>query len=617
MQQLDSRSDGASLDTVGENIRGMRKLFPDAFTEGRVDFDVLRGLLGDYVDDEQERYSFSWHGKSAARRIAQTPSTGTLRPCPGESMDWDTTQNLFIEGDNLEVLKLLQKSYYGRVKLIYIDPPYNTGGEFIYPDKFEDNLSTYLKYSGQIDDRGFRLAANAETSGRYHTNWLNMMYPRLKLARNLLCEDGVVFISIDDHEVANLRRLCDEIFGDENFVATVIWQKVYAPKNSARHFSEDHDYILVYAKRGDLWTPRLLDRTADQDALYKNPDGDPRGPWMSDNLTARNAYKDGRYEVTGPTGGCFAPPKGRYWVVSEEKFRKLDGDDRVWWGADRGNMPRLKRFLSEVSSGRVPQTLWTYKEVGHTQEAKKELIEYVQFEHTENVLNSVKPSRLIRRILSLATDKDGSDIVLDFFAGSGSTAQAVLQQNLDDGGNRRFLLVQLPEPLPIPETCVRTIADLAKSRIRNVIKAEASGSSQTPGFKVLKLAASCLRSWDSDGDNLEKTLFEAVENMKPDRTGDDLLHELMLKYGLDLSVSVDIRNVEGRRAFVVAHGALIAVLEGPITERVADGIVRIRTELKPEVMRVLFRDADFANDVQKTNVSQILKNAGIEDVRSV
>ena len=298
MEPLNPATDGASANIVGENLAKLRELFPDAFTENsedgeprwKVDFDALREVLGDAIEGKSERYSFTWNGKGRAKLIANTPTTATLRPCPEESVNWDTTKNLFIEGDNLEVLKLLQKSYHRKVKMIYIDPPYNTGNEFIYPDKFQDNLDTYLRYSGQVDDEGFKLSANAETGGRFHTNWLNMMYPRLRLARSLLKDDGILFVSIDDHEVSNLRSLCDEVFGEENFIATVIWQKVYAPKNSARHFSEDHDYVLVYARNAEVWRPYLLPRTAEQDALYTNPDDDPRGPWMSDNLTARNHY---------------------------------------------------------------------------------------------------------------------------------------------------------------------------------------------------------------------------------------------------------------------------------------------------------------------------------------
>jgi adenine-specific DNA-methyltransferase len=322
MRKLDPQKDGTSANILRDNIEHLKELFPDCVTEGKVDFDVLRQLLGGEIDDRPERYSFSWNGKSLARRIAQTPSTGTLRPCPEESVNWDMTQNIFIEGDNLEVLKLLQKSYHKRVKMIYIDPPYNTGNEFIYPDKYQDNLDTYLRYTGQTDERGLRLSANADTSGRYHTNWLNMMLPRLKLARNLLSDDGAIFVSIDDHEQGNLRALCDEVFGEENFVATLIWQKVFSPKNTAKYFSGDHDYIAVYARQKEQWTPQLLARSDDAVARYSNPDQDPRGPWASSDLAARNYYSEGRYTIEGPTGRKFEPGKGLYWRHSKDKFEE-------------------------------------------------------------------------------------------------------------------------------------------------------------------------------------------------------------------------------------------------------------------------------------------------------
>ena len=342
MQKLTANDpETKSPDLVAENVSRLRALFPELVTEGpdgvAVNLDVLKQLVGDRtVTDAEEKYGLNWHGKRRARQLALTPSTGTLRPCPEDSVDWDTTQNLMIEGDNLEVLKLLQKSYAGKIKLIYIDPPYNTGNEFIYPDDFKDSVKNYLELTGQIGEGGKKLSSNTEASGRFHTDWLNMMYPRLRLARSLLRGDGCIFISIDDHEVGSLRKICDEIFGGENFVATVIWQKVYAPKNTARHFSEDHDYIVVYAKNSSEWTPELLRRTEAQDALYKNPDEDPRGPWMSDNLTARNYYGDGRYDLIGPTGKKFTPGTGWYWRSSLSKFQELDADNRIWWGANRG-----------------------------------------------------------------------------------------------------------------------------------------------------------------------------------------------------------------------------------------------------------------------------------------
>jgi adenine-specific DNA-methyltransferase len=457
-----------SPDLAAANLDQVKVLFPEAFTEGRIDFDVLKGLLGEAVDERQEKYGLTWHGKRRARQIALTPSTGTLRPCPEESVDWDKTQNLMIEGDNLEVLKLLQRSYAGKVKLIYIDPPYNTGKEFVYPDNFQDNIKNYLELTGQVAGDGRKISTNTEASGRFHTDWLNMLYPRLRLARSLLMDNGVIFVSISDHEVHNLRSLMNEIFGEENFIATVIWQKVYSPKNSARHFSEDHDYVVVYARNGEIWTPCLLPRTEEMEARYINFDNDPRGPWKPGDLSARNYYGEGTYSVSCPSGRTIeGPPSGRYWVISRDKFDELESDGRIWWGADGNNVPAIKRFLSEVQQGRVPQTLWSYDEVGHTQEAKKELICNVNFPNSDAVFETPKPTRLIHRMLQLATKSDDSSLVLDFFAGSGSTLHGIMSQNSADGGNRRCILVQLPEPLPnSAEGTLSTIAEITKERIR-------------------------------------------------------------------------------------------------------------------------------------------------------
>jgi adenine-specific DNA-methyltransferase len=644
IEKLNPGTDGTSKDLLAENIEKLRELFPEAFTESsdekgsrwKVNFDCLREILGNFVEEKQERYNFSWYGKSRARMIAQTPSTGTLRPCPEESVDWDSTKNIFIEGDNLEVLKLLQKSYHKKVKMIYIDPPYNTGNEFIYPDKFSDNLETYLKYTRQIDSEGRKFSVNTEQGGRYHTNWLNMMFPRLKLARNLLKDDGAIFISIDDHECSRLHQLCNEIFGEENFIATVIWQKVFSPKNTAAYFSEDHDYVLVYAKRKEKWSPQLLPRSEEAVARYTNADKDPRGEWSSSDLTARNFYGDGQYEVTGPTGKTFGPGKGRYWRQNITKFKELDEDGRIWWGADQNNMPRLKRFLSEVKDGVVPQTLLLHKIGGNTQEAKKELLEYAQFNETENVLNSVKPTKLLRHLLKIASTSNQEDIILDFFAGSAPLGHALMLQNHKDKGNRKYILVQLPEPLPKDEPNVKTIADLGKSRLRNVAKFLTSKrgkenfdkQNKLPGineifpqsdlgFKVFKLDSSNIIPWDADFDNLEDALFKAVENIKSDRSESDVLYELLLKYGLDLAVPIEKREINKKTVYIIGAGALIVCLDKDITLDTVQGIAQLKQELNPAVMRVVFRDSGFRDDVVKTNTIQILKQAGIEDVKSL
>ena len=616
-----------SVDLIDDNVAQMKALIPEAFTEGKIDFDVLRQILGDAVDDSEEKYGLNWHGKRRARRLALTPSTGTLRPCPEESVDWDSTQNLMIEGDNLEVLKLLQKSYSGKVKLIYIDPPYNTGNEFIYPDNFTNTIENYLGLTGQTDRESQKLSSNTEASGRFHTAWLNMMFPRLKLARTLLAEDGSVFISIDDNEVNRLRIICDDVFGEENFIATVIWQKVYAPKNSARHLSVDHDYILVYARNAESWRPKLLPRSEEADARYRNIDDDLRGRWKPSDLTARNFYSKGEYEVMGPTGKTFTSGVGRYWRQSQESFQQMDQDNRIWWGPNGDAMPAQKRFLSEVQEGMVPQTIWYYKDVGHTQEAKKELINYVPFKRNENVLNSVKPTRLIQQILLMGTVADTEDIVLDFFAGSATTGHPVLTQNRADGGNRRFVCVQMGEPLPKPEEAFGSIFQIGTTRLRNVA-AELAGTNPplSPvgdfGFRVFKLDTSNIHGWDPDPDNLEQCLLDHVNHVKEGRTEQDILYELLFKRGLDLCAPVEARELAGKQVNAVGDGALIACLAEDIpqgeVEELAGGIAGWRDELQNTAdTTVVFRDSAFADDVAKSNCTEILRQRGIRNVRSI
>lgn len=619
-----------SADLVADNIARLKALFPELVTEGKhgasVNVDVLKALVGDAtVTDAEERYGLNWHGKRRARQLALTPSTGTLRPCPEDSVDWDTTQNLMIEGDNLEVLKLLQKSYGGKVKLIYIDPPYNTGKDFVYPDNFQDSIKNYLEVTGQTKG-GARIVSNTDASGRFHTDWLNMMYPRLKLAHGLLKHDGVIFVSIADHEIHNLRAVMDEIFGEENFIAAVIWQKVFSPKNSARHFSEDHDYVVIYAKSAEVWAPKLLPRTEEMEARYSNPDDDPRGPWTSGDLSARNFYGEGTYPVVCPSGRIIdGPPPGTYWRVSKEKFDALDADHRIWWGADRSNMPRLKRFLSEVKSGRVPQTLWTYDEVGHTQEAKKELIAAVQFPNSDVVFETPKPTRLLRRILQLTTTPNDGDMVLDFFAGTGSTMDAVFQQNAEDGGDRRCLLVQLPEPLLGGESAGwSSVVDITKARLGGAaakLRKEKPGAQVDTGFRVYKLDSSNIRAWQPTGD-VAGDLLSNVDHLVEGRTEADLLTELLLKLGLDLCVPIVERQIAGKTVHSIGGGVLIACLDPRIAEAdaepLAQGIAQWLAELAPAGERTcVFRDSAFANDVAKTNLAAILDQHGVHHVRSL
>ncbi|MGH8593582.1 MAG: site-specific DNA-methyltransferase [Gammaproteobacteria bacterium] len=623
-EKLDLRSHDIAEDKRQELLR----LFPEVRTEGgKLDFERLKLALGEAVDVGKERYGMNWPGKAECFKTIQAPNLATQRPRPEDSVNFDTTENLIIEGDNLEVIKLLQKSYLGKIKLIYIDPPYNTGNDFIYPDNYTESLQTYLEYTGQVDTEGRRFGTNTEADGRFHSKWLNMMYPRLYLARNLLREDGVILISCDDNEVHNLRGVMNEVFGEENFIGTVIWQKVYSPKNSARHFSEDHDYVLVYARHGEVWRPELLPRTDEMEARYDNPDNDPRGPWKPGDLSARNYYSEGTYAITCPSGRLIeGPPPGTYWRVSKEKFLRLDRDKRIWWGRDGNNVPAIKRFLSEVKQGRVPQTFWPYSEVGHTQDAKRELLEYVSFEHTDNVLDTVKPTQLIRRMLQLATRPRQEDLVLDFFAGSGPVGHAVIDQNREDGGNRRFILVQLPEPLPRPEKQLRTIADITKERVRRVIKKlndEDAGkldlenrSKQDRGFRVFKLAESNFKPWNAevpkDAEGLVRQLEMHIDHIREGRPAEDILYEILLKSGFPLTTPVDSLSLAGKSVHSVASGALLICLERKLTLE----LIRAMAEQKPE--RVVCLDQGFAgNDRLKANAVQIFKTKGVTSFKTV
>ena len=624
-----------SADLVADNIAKLKSMFSELVTEttqsgkttATLNVEVLKNLIGDATAVEsEEKYGLNWHGKRRARQIALTPSTGTLRPCPEQSVEWDTTQNLMIEGDNLEVLKLLQKSYAGKVKLIYIDPPYNTGKDFVYPDNFQDNIKNYLELTGQTES-GRKISSNTDASGRFHTDWLNMIYPRLKLAHSLLQSDGVVFVSIADHEIHNLRAAMNEVFGEENFVATVIWQKVYSPKNSARHFSEDHDYIVVYAKNSETWTPRLLPRTEEMEARYANQDNDPRGPWKAGDLSARNFYGEGTYPITTPSGRQLpGPPPGTYWRVSRPKFDELDSDNRIWWGSDGNNVPAIKRFLSEVKDGRVPQTLWTYEEVGHTQEAKKELIATVDFPNSDVVFDTPKPTRLLRRILQLTTSPDGNDLVLDFFAGTGSTMDAVYQQNAEDGGKRRCILVQLPEPLAGGEVAGWTsIADITRARLVGAGKRHRAADpmfSGDVGFRTFKLDTSNIRAWNPNVSDLAGSLLANLEHIEDGRSESDVLYEILIKLGLDLCVPADLREIAGKPVHSIGGGTLMACLHEHISvtdaEPLALGIAAWREEQTTAgATTAVFRDSAFENDVAKSNLAAILEQHGIKQVRSL
>lgn len=627
MEKITAASPEAqSADLVAGNIEQLKALFPELITEGpngtAVNVDVLKALVGDQtVTDADEKYGLNWHGKRRARQLALTPSTGTLRPCPDESVDWDTTQNLMIEGDNLEVLKLLQKSYAGKVKLIYIDPPYNTGKDFVYPDNFQDNIKNYLELTGQIEG-GQKISSNTEASGRFHTDWLNMMYPRLILAKQLLHKDGAIFISIDDNEFNNLKKLCDQVFNEENFVNTIVWEKRYSPQNAVQWFSESHDFILVYARNKEVWKPNLLDRSEEMNARYRNLDNDPRGDWKPENATAQAGHGTASqfYELTSPSGQTFHPPKGRCWVYTKPRMEEMIADNRVWFGSSGNNAPAIKRFLTEVKQGIACQTIWKYEEVGHNQEGKKE----IKILFPEDVpFDTPKPTRLINRIIELTTATQEQGLILDFFSGSGTTGHATYLSNALDGGNRKFILVQLPEALE--GVAYPNIAEVTKERLRRAgakVKADNPLFVGDTGFRVFKLDTSNIRAWNPRPDDLDTILFDHQDHLLEGRSEADVLYELLLKLGLDLCVPVEQRSIEGLDVHAVGGGVLLACLAEKITreqvEPLAQGIIAWHKELAPAGdTTCVFRDSAFADDVAKTNMAAILQQHGIANVRSL
>ena len=643
MQKLTANDpETKSPDTVVENVSRLRALFPELVTEGpdgvAVNLDVLKQLVGDRtVTDAEEKYGLNWHGKRRARQLALTPSTGTLRPCPEDSVDWDTTQNFMIEGDNLEVLKLLQKSYAGKIKLIYIDPPYNTGKDFVYPDNFQDSIRNYLELTKQTEG-GRKASSNTEANGRFHTDWLSMIYPRLKLARSLLRNDGAIFISIDDSEVGNLRAVCDEVFGQENFIVPIIWQKRITPENR-RAFSFEHDYILCYARSGEAFVEsrHLLPLTDEARARYKNPDRDHRGDWQSIPAIAQAGHgtKSQFYKLHTPDGRLLDPPPGCCWRYTEDRMKEEVADNRIWFGADGTGVPRIKRFLGDAKQGLTPSTMWSAKDVGANEHAKKQLS---QLFDGDVVFDSPKPVGLVDHMLSICTDNDHVDVVLDFFAGSGTTAHAVVARNAADGGNRRFVLVQLPEPLD-PEAkeqktaadyCdklnkSRTIAELTKERLRRAAKKVCEDNplfAGDLGFRVFKLDSSNIQTWDPDRADLAASLEAHAKNLKEDRTEQDILFELLLKLGLDLCVPIVQRTIAGKAIHSIGGGVLLVCLADSIMQAEAEplalGVVAWHKEQAPVGESiVVFRDSAFTDDVAKTNLAAIIQQHGLETVRSL
>ena len=619
-----------SADPVVDNIAQLAGLFPEAVAEGKVDFDALRTLFGDAVDESDEKYRLTWHGKSRARKLAAAATTGTLRPCPEESVAWESTRNLMIEGDNLEVLKLLRSSYTNKVKLIYIDPPYNTGKDFVYRDNYKDGIRNYLKVTGQLDGNGDKLCSNGDASGRFHTNWLNMMYPRLKVARSLLRQDGLIAVSIDQGELSNLQKIMEEIFGEDNLFAILTRRAMHTVRNSSKDFNLHADYLLVYGRNKEWFEEspeRYIRQRQDKSASYPHDDGDGRGAYKLDPLHARNYYTP--YEHRFENGVVWSPPNGRYPAYARDTLARMEKESRIAF--ERGE-PKAKRYLAEVQKGVPPNTVLDPKDVGFNAEGTRELRKVLG---ADKVFPQPKPTRLIRYLLDLTNDPDA--IVLDFFAGAGTTGHAVMAQNFEDNGNRRCFLVQLPEPVDEKNneqiTAVEflkaadkplTIAEITKERLRRApgVLASTATKSVDVGFRVFKLDSSNVRAWEPERTDLAGSVMEYVEHIKPDRSEDDLFYELLLKLGYDLCAPVERREIVGKRVHVVDNGALVTCLSESIKNSEAKelvlGIVAWRDELEDtDDLTVFFRDSAFESELAKANVVELLRQYDIKDLRSV
>ncbi len=666
-----------TLSGTEENIRRIAELFPSCVTEvsrnGKteqaIDFDALRRELQDTLaEDGEERYQFTWPDKRKAKRLAHTKINATLRPCREESVDFDTTHNLYIEGDNLDVLKCLKETYSGQVKMIYIDPPYNTGNDFVYEDDFSESAADYLARSGQYDDQGNRLVTNKESNGRFHTDWLNMIYPRLIVARDLLTEDGVIFISIDDNEVENLRKVCDEVFGECNFVAQVVWERAYSPINLMKHFSTSHDYILVYARNMELAECLGIPRTAEANDRYTNPDNDPRGVWKPSDLSVGPAVESNIYPITTPSGRIVEPPAGRSWSLSAKAFAERLADNRIWFGPNGDGVPCMKRFLSELrKQGMTPMTIWKYTEVGHSQDATKDLAKLFD---GKKYFDYPKPVELLKRCLSLYAPQDC--LVMDFFSGSGTFAHAVMELNAEDGGKRKYILVQATEKMVNPanvslkfdtipqfaeerirragkqikekmsveiDTLARQIETLSKARpsatasllpitVQQEIFAQSFKEKAQPlkdklddlsyrsirldiGFRVLKLASSnMLDVFYTPAELRQDDLFSLADNIRPDRTSEDLLFQVMLELGATLDSKIEVLHnadlgltncPKQYTVFRVADNYLLACFDTDVTDTVVTAIARLQPQY------AVLRDSSLTDDATATNFEQLFR----------
>lgn len=623
-----------SLDGVQRNIELIGKLFPNAITEVKrngkvehaIDFDVLRQELSDsIVEGREERYQFTWPDKKKAMLAANAPITATLRPVVADSVGKDGTpggfdsENLYIEGDNLEVLKLLQETYLGKVKMIYIDPPYNTGNDFVYEDDFAQSAAEYMDNSGQYDEEGNRMVTNTESNGRFHTDWLNMIYPRLRLAKDLLADDGVIFISIDDNEQENLKKCCDEIFGADNFIAQMVWQKRTSP-DARRIVSAGHEYVLAYIKNSEIGHEVLNPLPFDDAdyARYKNPDNDPNGPWISTDCTAQGGHgtKDQFYDMVTPAGRVVKLQEGLCWRYTKKRMGEEIAAGHIWFGSDGNGVPRKKTYLAD-RAGKTMWTWWPNTEVGHTQEATKEIATLLG---QSGIMDFPKPIRLMKRIVHIASKKDS--IILDFFSGSATTAHAVMKLNAEDGGHRKFIMVQLPEKTDEKSEAYKAgyknICEIGKERIRRAgrkIKEDAGLTAPADldiGFRCLRLDESNMKPVYYTPDEVgQQDLFSLVDNVKEDRTPEDLLFQVMLDLGVLLSSPIEVKEIAGKRVFNVAEGFLLACFDHDVTGETVKAIA----QMKPYY--AVFRDSSMANDSVATNFDQIFETYSPETVRKV
>ncbi|MDA9584832.1 site-specific DNA-methyltransferase [Flavobacteriaceae bacterium] len=621
-----------SADLVNDNIDKLKMLFPEIVTEGRIDFKALQQVLGEELEEEEEYYRFTWAGKSQARREAHKPSTGTLRPAKEESLDWDTTENMYIEGDNLEVLKLLQKSYAGKIKMIYIDPPYNTGKDILYKNNFADNLKSYLDYTNQKNNIDQLLTTNPDTHGRYHSDWLSMMYSRIKLSRNLLTDEGFIVLTIDHFELHNLIKICDEIFGEDNRIVNVTIQHNPKGRNQAEFFSENIEYMLVYSK--NIKNAKFNQVAISEEVLetFNENDEDGKYRW-EDYIRARSSWsrqnrpnnwyqiyvsEDGKTISTNPFSNAIELlPKNRNgefsWKNIKQSFEELNSKQKIRILKDGSEIKLQHKYYEQE----VLKNLWIdkkYQSEFYGTNIIKDLF-------GSNVFSYPKSIHAVKDILKIITKEN--DIILDYFSGSATTAHSTIQLNSEDNGNRKFIMVQLPEFTDVKSEAFKqgykTIAEIGKERIRRVIKKNKEtifSNDLDLGLKVFKLDSSNIKSWDGNPENLNESLFDAVGNIKTDRTEEDVLYEILLKYGLDLTLPIEERIIEDKKVFNVGLGSLFICLSDNITAKVAEGIGQWKEACSPEICRVIFKDNGFT-DVEKTNSVQTLKRYGINEIRSI